>query len=294
MIQKRLSFLAASLLIAPLSFAEPAPSPAPTKNDIPALIKQLGDDSPKSRDQASEKLRHLGADALPALSDAEKSEDPEVVSRAQTLTRQINEDLHPKPRIDPNSPQLIFPGGRGRGGFIVGPANGNISIQIATTVTNGNGRSVSVTKTKNGTVKETTVKEDGKTTKIREDAEGIAVTISEMKDGKEVSETTKAKDKDTLKKEHPKIFEIYEKDTKEGVRINGVPGQLRIKAGHGPVDLEKFAEDARKRANEDFKRIQKMEEEMEQMERRAEEAKPGDHKKADAPEVPGADDAASK
>src|SRR5689334_1029345 len=70
--KNRLPIFIASILLAPLSFADPNPptEPAPTKADIPALIKQLGDDSPKVRDQASEKLRHLGADAIPALTEA--------------------------------------------------------------------------------------------------------------------------------------------------------------------------------------------------------------------------------
>jgi len=103
--QKRLALSIASIFLAPLSFAEPTPpaDPAPAKADIPALIKQLGDDSPKVRDQASEKLRHLGADAIPALTEAEKSDDAEVVSRSQSIQRQIDEDLHPKPKVDPNA-----------------------------------------------------------------------------------------------------------------------------------------------------------------------------------------------
>jgi len=114
---------------------------------------------------------------------------------------------------------------------------------MVSSVLNSNGKSVSVTKTNNGTVKETTVKENGTTTKIHEDADGIAVTITEMKDGKEVSETTKAKDKDALKKDNPKIFEIYEKNSKDEMQIQGVPGQIRLRAGGNleqhQLDMEK-------------------------------------------------------
>lgn len=295
--RKRLALVAVSFLLSPFAFAEPAAAPAAAKDEIPALIKQLGDDSPKLRDEASEKLRHLGADALPALKDAMKSDDAEVVTRAQSISRMIDEELHPKPKTEPDSPQLVFPRGFGRGGLVVGGGNGNVQIHISSTVMNGNGKSVSVTKTNNGTVKETTVKENGKTTKIREDAEGIAVTISEMKDGKEVAETTKAKDKETLKKENPKIFEIYEKNTKDGVQINGLPGQLRIQRGFGPgqrpEEIEKLLQEAQKRADARFKEMQKnAEEAIKQIEKPAEEAKPGEDKKADAPEVSGGKDAA--
>ena len=74
---KLLAILAFVCSLPPFAQAD-SPAPAVANRDIPALIKQLGDDSPKVRDQASEKLRHLGKDALPALSEALKSEDPEV------------------------------------------------------------------------------------------------------------------------------------------------------------------------------------------------------------------------
>lgn len=246
---KLLAILAACLLVAPLAQAD-SPAPAPVKDDIPTLIKQLGDDNPKTRDQASQNLRHLGKDALPALSEAAKSDDPEVRQRAQVISGQIDEDLHPKPKVDPNVPDGIFGGGPGGGGFALGGGNGQVQIHITSTVMNGNGRSVSVSKTNNGTVKETTVKEDGKTTKIREDANGIAVTITEMKDGKEVSETTKAKDKDSLKKDNPKVFEVYEKLAKDDVKIEmpgGIMMQGKMGLGNRPPELEKLLEEARKR-----------------------------------------------
>lgn len=270
--RKRLALVLGAFLLSPFASAD---APTAGKDEIPALVKQLGDDSPKVRDEASVKLRQMGADALPALKDAMKSDDAEVVTRAQSISRMIDDDLHPKAE-EPKSPQLIFPRGRG----------GNVQIHISSTVMTGNGKSVSVTQTNNGTVKETTVKEGGKTTKIHEDAEGIAVTISEMKDGKEVAETTKAKDKETLKKENPKIFEIYEKNTKDGVQMNGGPGQLRIQGGFGPAgvgpgrpaEIEKMMEDARKRADVQFK---EMEKDMAELRKQIEEPK------EEAPEASG-------
>jgi len=98
-------------------------------------------------------------------------------------------------------------------------------------------------------VKETTVNEDGKTIKIHEDANGIAVTITEKKDGKDVSETTKAKDKETLKKDNPKVYEIYEKYSKEDVRLNAVPAPIRPRGPAQPqrqVEKEKKSEEAPK------------------------------------------------
>ena len=289
--RKRLTLVLIALLLSPFAFADPA-----GKGEIPALIKQLGDDSPKVRDEASVKLRQMGADALPALKDAMKSDDAEVVTRAQSISRMIDDDLHPQQAAEPKSPQFIFPRGRG----------GNVQIHISSTVMTGNGKSVSITKTNNETVKETTVKENGKTTKIREDKEGIAVTISEMKDGKEVAETTKAKDKETLKKENPKIFEVYEKNTKDGVQMNGGAGQLRIQGGFGPggvepgrpAEIEKMLEDARKRADAEFKKadadFKRLEKEVEELrketEKSARDAGFGEDKN-EAPQGSGAKDA---
>src|SRR5882762_8893360 len=123
--KNRLSFIAGLILLAPFTFAEPSPAAAPAKDEIPALIKQLGDDSPKIRDQASQQLRKLAGDALPALTQAQKSDDPEVVSRARTITKQIDEDLHPKAKVDPNSPFL----NRLPRQVLVGPG-GNIRVRM--------------------------------------------------------------------------------------------------------------------------------------------------------------------
>jgi len=95
---KTTGFIAASILLAPISFAEPAPAPTPTKDEIPALIKQLGDDKPQGSHQASQQLRKLGGDALPALEQARKSDDPEVATRAQTITRKSTKTFTPSQR----------------------------------------------------------------------------------------------------------------------------------------------------------------------------------------------------
>jgi hypothetical protein len=240
-----------------------APAAAAAGEDIPALIKQLGDDSPKVRDEAGAKLRKLGKEALPALADAAKSGDPEVVARSQAVSALIDQDLHPKPAATPRG----FEGNRIRlGGNAVAGGNGNVQIFVssATVRTNSNKR-VSVKTTNGVTVKETTVTEDGKTVKIVEDAEGIAVTTTEKKDGKESSETVKAKDKDALKKDNPKAFELFEKHAKgtdvriDGLNINGggfggqiQVGELKLENGNGAVadpEIQKLLDQARERAD---------------------------------------------
>src|SRR5689334_16123643 len=92
-----LSLLAAALILSPLARAE-----AP-REEVATLIKQLGDDNPKTRDEASQKLRKLKKEALGALAEAQKSDDPEIAARAQAVKTQIEEDLNPKPKATPSN-----------------------------------------------------------------------------------------------------------------------------------------------------------------------------------------------
>lgn len=232
-----------ALLLAPVMRAEDVAKP--TKTDIPTLIKQLGDDSPQTREDASQKLRLLGADALPALAEAAKSDDPEVVSRAEVITRQIDQDLHPKPA----QPDL---GGRSvlrlnRGGALVGPG----AVQLRLQGMGVRGKSVSVSRAANGdTVRETTVTDAGQTITIREAPGEVAVTTTRQVDGKDVAETTKAKDLDALKKDSPKAFELYEKHAKPAaarIRVQGGVGGIDP---DGNVDVEKILREARALSDE--------------------------------------------
>lgn len=61
------------------------------REDIQALIKQLGDDSYSVRETASTKLGLVGERALPFLEKAEKSDDAEVARRARELREAIAE-----------------------------------------------------------------------------------------------------------------------------------------------------------------------------------------------------------
>jgi hypothetical protein len=245
---------------------------APTKDDVPALIKQLGDDDPKTRDRASQQLRKVGKDALPALAEAAKDNpDPEVVSRAQSVTRQIDEDLHPKPKAQPQDPfapngARIRIGGNVGGGAVFGGGNGNVQIMITSSTVHANGKSVSITNRNGVVTKETTVTQGDDTIKIKEDADGIAVTTTQKKDDKETTETVKAKDAETLKKEHPKAFELFEKHGKDAqVKLEGFGGNnIRLDVGGangvGAIDdkeLKAVVERAQKQAEEARKQAEK-------------------------------------
>ena len=87
--RKLLPLFLFSALLAPVVLAEPVVG----EGDVPALIKHLGNDDPKLREEASQTLHRMGKAVLPALTEATNNSDPEVVSRAQTIIRQIDEDL---------------------------------------------------------------------------------------------------------------------------------------------------------------------------------------------------------
>src|SRR5689334_21502320 len=87
---------------APAAVLAQAPAPAPKTAgnpvDVHALVEQLGDADFKTREAATQRLKELGAAALPALKEAiAAAADPEVCSRADALVRRIE-----RPRVPPD------------------------------------------------------------------------------------------------------------------------------------------------------------------------------------------------
>ena len=60
-----------------------------SKDQIEKLVKQLGSENPKTREEASAALRKIGPESLPYLKAAFKSADPEQKRRAEDLHAQI-------------------------------------------------------------------------------------------------------------------------------------------------------------------------------------------------------------
>jgi len=194
----------------------------PAGADARRLIAQLGDDDFHVRDQASQSLRKIGKDALPLLADAKNSPDPEIRRRAEMIGKQIDEDLNPKPKL-----ANVAPGqAGGLGGAFARPFGGvHGNMQFRVNAMGGNSRTtMSVRSDANGTVKDMTAVENGRTVVIHEDRAGIKMTVTRKKDGKDNSEEYKARDADTLKKEHPDVYPLYEKYmTGMKIKINPLP-----------------------------------------------------------------------
>jgi len=216
-----LAGLIAANTVAAEDIAKPTPPAAPAteaKPDVAKLITQLGDDDPQVRQEATEAIRKLGKAATPALTEAKKSQDLEVSSRAEALLRKIDEDSKPKPPVaeDPFAGGLnVAPGQMRiiRGGMVGG------NMQIRVNAVGGNAMAISRTEA-NG-VKDVAVEENGRKLKIRESAaDGIAMSVTEKdKDGKEQTKEYKAKDLETFKKENPEAGKLYDRYMGEGGNV---------------------------------------------------------------------------
>ena len=114
---------------------------------------------------------------MAALGEARNSSDPEIVSRAQTLVRQIDEDLHPKPvqrEVDPAQSAILRRMQLQRMQALQ-QAQGVQRIQAARIESR---RSVSIKHNADGeTIKDITVTEAGRTVRIHESPDGIAMKI---------------------------------------------------------------------------------------------------------------------
>jgi hypothetical protein len=207
---------------------EPATTqPATTQPDAKGLIAQLGDPDFHMRNQATQALRKMGKDALPLLADARNSPDPEVQRRAEMISKQIEDDANPKPKVAQVQPGQAggFPGGGMGGGGILIPRRGNIQFRMNAMGIRGSRTTMSVRTDANGTVRDMTSVEDDKTVVIHEDRDGIKMTVTQKKDGKDATDEYKAKDADTLKKEHPDVYPLYEKHMiGMQVKIQNLPG----------------------------------------------------------------------
>ncbi|HYE19103.1 MAG TPA: hypothetical protein VEA69_11700, partial [Tepidisphaeraceae bacterium] len=218
--------------------AKPAAvAPADRKTEVAELIIKLGHDDPKVRQDATDALRKIGKDALPALKEAKGSEDLEVSSRAEALLKKIDEDSKPRPAATPGADFDGEFGGVRRNGNVrimqVGPG-GNVRVHV-NAVAGGAGHAMAISRSDANGVTTVKAQENDRTVKIVESADkGVEMTVTEPgKDGKPETKEYKAKDADELKKDHPEAHKLYERFMAGNggqIQINGVI----INGGAGP------------------------------------------------------------
>lgn len=213
-----------------------APATRPADDKVAKLIKDLGNEDFKVRDAACEELLKLGKEALPALKEALKNDDPCVKSYAEFLVPRIERKLAGNERVVRERP---LPGGGVRG-FAGGGRVSSVSVSI------------------NNGVKDITAKEGDLTVTIHEERDGaIKMTVSEPKDGKQVDTEYAAKNAEELKKNHPEAARLYEQYAggvvgggnviiRGGGAMVGPGGGVWIQRG-GAADFKKMREEQRAR-----------------------------------------------
>ncbi len=260
----------------------------PSKAEIAQWVKDLDSDAFATRQAAGDMLFQTGKPAIAALADAALGKSLEATMQAVNVLRRLTQTGDkeareaakdalerlamtetaaaaparqalappPKPAATPNAPGVI-PGIGGNiqilpGGNLQIPAGG-IQVFRIQAAANGNGH------------RTTDVNENGKHTHIEEDQNGIEVKMTESVNGKEKTETFKAKDADELKKKSPEAHKLYEKYMKgQGL------GNIQIQAQAIPLQiggpLPRFApvvppragkSDAQKQAERDIEAAQK-------------------------------------
>jgi hypothetical protein len=146
--------------------------------DVKQLIEQLGDGEYAKREEAAKRLKAIGKPALPALREALKGDDPEVVTRAQTLIKRI--EVRPLPGGDP------------------GGVNGLVqATRMRMSVKDGN-RVLEVT-------------EEGRDIKITDGPDGVSMSVTGLVDGQRTTEEYAAKDAEQLKDENPEAYALYQR-----------------------------------------------------------------------------------
>ena len=181
----------------------PATQPAASVKD---LITQLGDDSSKLREEAHAQLKKLGKDALPALREATKSDDPQIQMSAGALIGEIAAQDKPPVATEVPSGAAVF-------------GNGRIRIQQMG-IANFRGGQIQMEAFANGQgTRDMTVNENGFKVHIHEDNSGLKMEVTDKGETREYA----AKNAAELKEKEPEAFKIYEKYNAQNMKIEIVP-----------------------------------------------------------------------
>ena len=218
-----------------------SPPAAPSANDqlsqndrVKQLIDQLADEKFAVRDAASAELVKIGRDALPALKEALKSEDPNIKSYAEYLIGRIE---NPQSKASASDRFNNFRGLNGRGfnrGF-----GGNVVM-----FPDLHQRTVSISITDG--VRRIDANEDGRHVVIDEGPDGIKMTVTESKGGKEVSTEYSAKSADELRTQSPQAWNDYQKYA--AIDLPGVRARIAVpRVRNQPLDPNAIEQEIRAR-----------------------------------------------
>ncbi|MEK7449738.1 MAG: HEAT repeat domain-containing protein, partial [Planctomycetota bacterium] len=201
---------------------------------INALIKALGSEQAKAREEATEELKKIGEPARPALKEAAKSEDPEVAWRAKIIIRTI-EKTTTSAASESSEKNKIRPAQTGRDQKTSTQkfSSNNFRLLIPG---QGTGQSVNINMEPSGKV---------------------TVSIAEFKNGKETTNTYSAENIEEFKQKYPEITQEY------GLDQFSVSGQGIIELPE--IELDEIWEDFDKSwgrrwdgFNEQMKRMDEM------------------------------------
>jgi len=248
----RASAFTASLFVASLAFAQVAapgaapaadqpaattPPPAaapkteltPQQQKIADLIKQLAADDFPTRDAASNELLKIGPEALPALREALRNEDPSIQSYAEYLVPRIEGQRDGRDGRRLNAPRRI--GGGQQPGIVGGGRmmqGGDVNVARI-----GGGR-MAMNVTANDRTRTTNIIDGDRKVLIDEGPDGIRLSVTDTENGKTTQKDYKAQSIEELRKDNPEAADIYDKYTARGrgLNINGNARGLRLAPGN--------------------------------------------------------------
>jgi len=196
-----------SILLGSAAHAETSagPTTAPALGEIESLVAKLGDADFRIRRDASNRLREIGAMALPALKRAADDDgNPEVRSRAAQIVRALEFRHVPGRPLQQNRSHVRIS-----------------NMQII------NGQRSLV------------VNDEGRQVKITQSGDAIEMTVTGELDGHPATETYKASNADQLKSDNPEAYALFDRCSRGvglGMDKSGMGGNI-ILQGQGNLVL---------------------------------------------------------
>jgi hypothetical protein len=246
------SIVTASLFISSMAFGQAAPAvgtadqPAPAakteatpgQQKIADLIKQLGSDDFAARDAASNELLKVGADALPALKEALRSEDPSIQSYAEYLVPKIEGTRDGRRGVARRGAvgQTRIQAGVGMPADVLIARNGRITMNV----------------TAHNDTRTTSIQDGDRKILIDEGPDGIRMSVTENDGGKKDYE---AKSIEELRKNSPEAADIYDKYTARG-RALAIGGNARIVRENFDAELRRQLDDGRRQQDQAMRQNQ--------------------------------------